>query len=63
MAAASKTFFPTIKQIASELVYVKRHYCESGQDGWVDVRLQVMEGGKWAVRFGDSSYDQDRRGY
>lgn len=28
-----------------------------------DVRLQVYENGNWAVRVGDSSYDQDHRGF
>jgi hypothetical protein len=32
-------------------------------DLWMDVRLQVYPGGQWAVRTGDSSYDQDHRGF
>lgn len=29
----------------------------------IDVRLQVYADGRWALRTGDSSYDQDHRGY
>jgi len=53
--------FPTIKDLASALTANKR-WCESGDQGGIDVRLQVQEGG-WALRTGDSSYDLDHRGY
>lgn len=29
----------------------------------IDIRLQVFEDGSWAFHSGDSSYDQDHRGY
>jgi hypothetical protein len=32
-------------------------------DYLMDVRLQVYPNGQWAVRTGDSQYDQDHRGY
>lgn len=60
--------FPSIAAVASELRHVKTYcHCEEpvqGDDdsGWADVRLQVMESG-WSVHSGDSSYDQDHRGY
>jgi hypothetical protein len=56
---------PTVKEVTQELVAQKR-WCRGQWDdfgGYVDVRLQVMEDGGWAIRTGDSSYDQDHRGY
>jgi hypothetical protein len=62
MAAASKIRFPSIKSVAKDLAEFKRDaFYES--DNWCDVRLQVYEDGAWAVRYGDSQYDQDHRGY
>lgn len=64
MASKSKVSvkFPSIQDVASALRSQKR-WCEKGDEGGIDVRLQVMEGGSWAIRTGDSSYDQDHRGY
>lgn len=60
-ATARKFRAPSIAAVASEL---------KGYKVWLDVenpeadiRLQVTDGGCWAVHFGDSSYDQDHRGY
>lgn len=36
---------------------------EEGDNTCIDVRLQVMSDGSWAVRWGDSQYDLDHRGY
>lgn len=52
--------FPSIKDVAESLAYVKR---TSVIDGDLDVRLQVMPDGDWAIRTGSSDYDQDHRGY
>jgi hypothetical protein len=49
--------FPSIKDVAAELRELNENV-----EGECDVRLQVYEGGKWCIRYGDSSYDQDHRG-
>src|SRR4029078_13330896 len=43
-----------------ELRRIKKLYAEPGE--CIDVRLQVQSDG-WTVHFGDSSYDQDHRGF
>ena len=57
---------PSIKDVASVLRSYKpgrgEYQDEYGNDG-IDVRLQVMPGGGWAIHRGDASYDQDHRGY
>jgi len=50
--------FPSIAAIAAELRAVNANV-----EGECDVRLQVWPDGQWRVRYGDSSYDQDHRGY
>ncbi len=52
---------PSIKSVASALKANKR-WCESGDEGGIDVRLQVYDDGAWALRTGDSQYDLDHRG-
>lgn len=55
--------WPSIKAVASRLRGAK-YYCDKQyNDGGVDVRLQVLEDGRWTVHVGDSQYDQDHRGY
>jgi hypothetical protein len=58
---------PSIKAVAEELRLVKPRKGDYGPDreGFegFDVRLQVYDDGHWAIRTGDSSYDQDHRGY
>jgi hypothetical protein len=61
--AMKKPLFPSIKALAKVLVRAKRDSLEPANDWTVDVRLQVHEEGGWALRTGDSSYDQDHRGY
>lgn len=64
--------FPSIKAVAAELrdanARVDRKDIEQARklnpdDSGLDVRLQVYPDGSWALRTGDSSYDQDHRGY
>lgn len=52
------TEFPAWHDVANSLVRIQAQI-----DSECDVRLQVYEDGQWAVRWGDSSYDQDHRGY
>ena len=71
MAKRSAIRFPSIRNVAKALSGVKQHcepYSDTGRDvddsaSWVDVRLQVDPEGYWSVHSGDSSYDQDHRGY
>lgn len=56
--------FPKIDEVASELRAInKQQSAPDGDDGGIDVRLQVYPDGDWAVRGGLSDYDQDHRGY
>ena len=50
--------FPSILAVAQELRMINANV-----EGECDVRLQVYEDGAWWIRYGDSSYDQDHRGY
>jgi hypothetical protein len=58
--------FPTVAEVAEELRAVQMGVAwddiEEGEPG-VDVRLQVGEGGSWAVHSGDASYDTDHSGF
>ena len=68
-----KTHLPSIASVRSELFanwkYLRRNFDRSefagrGEDfAGQDVRLQVLENGKWAVHVCPSDYDQDHRGY
>ena len=53
-----KTRFPSIAAVAAELRGIS-----ASVEGDCDVRLQVYPDGKWWVRWGDASYDQDHTGY
>lgn len=58
--------WPSKKAILSDLKYVRNEantYDPAELDGGIDVRLQVYENGEWYIHTGDSSYDQDHRGY
>jgi len=67
--------FPGIAKVRAALtaehLYIRRTFhpaelIEHGQDlgdAGVDVRLQVWPDGSWNLHTGDSSYDQDHRGY
>jgi hypothetical protein len=56
--------FPKIDDVATELRAInKQQSAPDGDDGGIDVRLQVYPDGDWAVRWGSSDYDQDHRGY
>jgi hypothetical protein len=57
--------FPSIKDVASRLREINRAVSkqDEGEDDYCDIRLQVYEDGTWFVRWGDSSYDLDHRGY
>lgn len=50
---------PTIKDVAYELRQRKRWM----EGDYIDVRLQVMSDGSWAIHTGDAQYDTDHRGY
>jgi hypothetical protein len=56
--------FPNIDDVAHDLREVNNNvrHDDPDEEG-IDVRLQVYPGGSWAIRSGDSSYDQDHRGY
>ena len=50
--------FPSIADVAKQLRLLNANVeCEC------EVRLQVYPDGRWVVRWGDSGYDQDHRGY
>jgi hypothetical protein len=61
-----KTRMPSVKAVAKALERYKA-MCDEETDA--DIRLQVYEAdsfpfvGEWAIRFGDSSYDLDHRGF
>jgi hypothetical protein len=56
--------FPTISDVAAELRRInKQDSADDGDDGGIDVRLQVHPDGNWKVNWGSSDYDQDHRGY
>lgn len=56
--------WPSIADVASELRVVNDERLEPDDMGeGIDVRLQVYEDGRWAVRSGDPSYDTDHHGY
>jgi hypothetical protein len=50
--------FPSIKDVARQLVGINANV-----EGECDVRLQVWDDGEWCVRYGNSQFDQDARGY
>ena len=50
--------FPSIAAVAAALRNVNANVEDT-----CDVRLQVYPDGQWALRWGDSQYDQDHRGY
>lgn len=52
--------WPTVDEIEAALREVNAMECE---DGCIDVRLQVYSDGTWALRWGNSQYDQDGCGY
>lgn len=53
--------FPTIRELTQDLIGIKR-WLRDNDIGETDIRLQVVDGG-WATHTGDSSYDQDHRGF
>lgn len=63
--------FPSIKSVANDIKldheYIHRSFSakelndEEGNSG-VDIRLQVVEDGRWSIHTGDSSYDLDHNG-
>lgn len=54
---------PSVKKITDALRDVREEIRGYGDCPETDVRLQVEADGSWAVRSGDSSYDQDHSGY
>jgi len=54
--------FPSIKDVAEELAAINRS-TESVDGDPIDVRLQVYDNGRWAVRSGDAQYDLDHSGH
>jgi hypothetical protein len=62
--------WPKISEVASDLKGINNaassYFPDEGTEDepfYIDVRLQVYEDGNWAIRSGDSQYDQDHRGY
>jgi hypothetical protein len=57
--------FPAIKDVRKQLVAINQtaSVAREDEDEGCDVRLQVYPDGQWAVRWGDSQYDLDHRGY
>lgn len=56
--------FPSINDVSSELRRInKQGSADDGDDGGIDVRLQVMPDSTWTVNWGPSDYDQDHRGF
>lgn len=59
--------FPSIAVVAHVLRGIDTTHPETWSlpedERWIDVRLQVLENGTWAIHTGNSSYDQDHRGY
>lgn len=64
--------FPSIKSVAHDLAIDWRYLrndlpnmrkIEGLEPVCIDVRLQVLEDGRWAVHSGDASYDLDHHGY
>jgi hypothetical protein len=64
--------FPSIKDVARELASSNRLWRLSldrdgwdqvGEDSFLDIRLQVLPDGSWALHEGDPQYDTDHRGY
>ncbi len=59
--------FPSIVDVAAYLRGIDTTHPETWSlpedERWIDVRLQVWPDGTWAIHTGDSSYDQDHRGY
>ena len=57
---------PTIEEVKAELerIIAFMNFDDLGQDddGYIDVRLRVFEG-NWEVKYGDSQYDTDHRGW
>lgn len=53
--------FPSIKAVSAVLRNVKLRQLDESWE--MKVRLQVYEDGQWVVRTGDSSYDEDHRGW
>ena len=68
-----KNHLPSLASVRSALAaewrYLRRNFARSdlaehGEDfAGTDIRLQVLENGKWALHSGPSDYDQDHRGY
>jgi hypothetical protein len=54
----NKVKFPSIRAVAQALRNVSAFV-----DTECDVRLQVWDDSQWKLRYGDSSYDQDHRGF
>lgn len=59
---SEKLKLPTADGVAEILKGERNWIVKHGQEE-IDVRLQVYEDGKWAIRAGCSDYDQDHRGY
>lgn len=67
---SNKYGFPTKKELSTRLQEITLYYDEDmreeeepsdEEEAFMDVRLQVFGG--WQIHTGDSSYDQDHRGY
>jgi hypothetical protein len=72
-AMKTKIKFPRVKDVAAGLVAIKKATdfdwldevgdTDDDGNGYMDVRLQVHEDGGYSILTGDSSFDQDHRGY
>ena len=55
---------PNRRWVAEELAEAKKFYWDSLEGAKeIEVRLQVMEDGRWDLHFGPGDYDQDHRGF
>ena len=56
--------FPTPDEVAEALTLIRDTLPnDPTQDGWIEVRLQVMEGGDWSLHTGDPQADNDHGGF
>lgn len=57
------------KALAEHFAWIRRNFnraellSEDGDSAGTDIRLQVYADGRWLLHSGDSSYDQDHRGF
>jgi hypothetical protein len=66
LADIERQEWPGADELAAELDALKTDIpCpdDDSEEAYIDVRLQVRQGGGWTIHAGDSSYDLDHNGY